>query len=203
MKREPKNNNLTKYREEMLKKNETLIKRAITHIQSLSGAVTFSAVSQVTYDIADIQNGQKGLTVAGITKNPLYRGLIERAKTQTLAIENTGRKSKQSIGDMNLSLHALRVSNAELKQENKILRLKLKEVPDRIETVEPIRNDLISKHNQLQGIVRSLVNRLSELEIAYVDMETRSLKLSLYNSTIIPREALEIFYKKELDAVKN
>ena len=203
MKRESKNDNLDNYRNKRLEKNEALIKKAISYIQSLSGEVTFSTVSKLSYELADIKNKEKGLTVAGITKNKLYRALVEKGQSSPLAIEKTNKKAKYSVGDLNLSLHRLRVENEKLKQDNKILTLKLKEVPDTVQLVEPVRDEIIEKNNHLQDISKSIVHRLCELEFAYIDANTRTLVLAHSGEVVIHREALEIFYKKELDGIKN
>lgn len=203
MKRVAKNNNLDNYRVKMQEQNEALVKKAINHIQSFSGAVSFSSVSKVTYELSNIENGEQGLTVAGITKNPLYRALVQDAKADKNPMKGGKTRTKYSAGDMNLALHALRVENAKLKQNNKILTLKLKETPSLVQNVEPIRDDIIKTSNLLKSITKSIVNRLQELEVAYIDKENRSLVLSHFDEIIVPNEALKIFYKKELDEIKN
>jgi len=203
--RKKKNNNLNKYRERLSENNEKLVRKVIAHIRGLSGAVTFSSVSKVSYELADVENGQKGLTVAGVSKNPVYRALIEEAKAnQDLHyISPRSMPKKLSDGDIRLMLHALRVENENLKRDNKILTLKLKELPSPIETVSPIRDSIIQKSNFLQDIARSMTNRLCELELAYIDSGTNTLKVSHYNDVLVNREALEIYYKKELNEIQS
>ena len=203
MKRAAKNNNLANYRIKMQEENEALIRKSIAHIQSLSGSVTFSSVSKVSYELADIGKGKQGLTVAGITKNPLYRALVNDAKSDTTLTQGSIKRTKYSVGDMNLALHALRVENAKLKQDNKILTLKLKETPHSIQNVEPIKDEILKTNDFLMRIAKSIVNRLQELELAYIDKETYSLVLAHYGEIIVHNEALKIFYKKELDEIKS
>ena len=100
-------------------------------------------------------------------------------------------------------LHALRVENANLKRDNKILAMKIKEIPDVIETVPPIEDEIIKKANALQNIARSMVRRLCELELAYIDADTNTLRLSYYDETIVHAEALKLFYNKELDEIRS
>ncbi len=200
-----KNNNLNGYRIKLAEKNEALVKKAIAHIVSLSGEVSYSFVSKVTYGLADLQDGQNGLTVAGISKNPVYRALVDEAKANQ---EIHGRRPSSntknlSNGDIQLMLHALRVENANLKRDNKILAMKIKEIPDVIETVPPIEDEIIKKANALQNIARSMVRRLCELELAYIDADTNTLRLSYYDETIVHAEALKLFYNKELDEIRS
>ena len=73
-----KNNNLAEYRAFQEEKNKELVLKSIKYIKSLNGIINFSTVSQVTYDIADPLKNEKGLTLAGLSKNKLYRSLIDR-----------------------------------------------------------------------------------------------------------------------------
>jgi len=202
-KREAKNNNLQKYREKLLSKNEALVRDAIAHITGLGGEVSFSSVSKVTYDLA-LKDGEKGLTLAAISKNSLYRALVEEAQANSQISKGSigGSTHRYSPGDMQVAIHALRVENANLKEANKLLTLKLKEVPERIETVQPISDSIIKQSNALHGVARSMVNRMCELEIAYIDTETNSLKLAMYDDIIVREEALNLFYKKELNEIR-
>jgi len=202
--RKAKNDNLQKHKERLVESNKALVNKAIAHIEELGGGITFSSVSKVTYEIADIQSKETGITLAGITKNPIYRALVEEAQ----ANQNLDGKRKRSPnirqysqGELGLIVHALRVENENLKHDNRILKLKLKEMPDVIETVEPIREKIIKKGNALQDVARSMVNRLCELELAYIDANN-TLRLHGYNYTIVGEEALKLFYEKELNDIK-
>ncbi len=76
-----KNNNLAEYRAFQEEKNKELVLKSIKYIKSLNAIINFSTVSQVAYDIADPLKNEKGLTLAGLSKNKLYRTLIEKGKT--------------------------------------------------------------------------------------------------------------------------
>jgi len=203
MPKKSKNNNLDKYREKRTKINTNLIKSAISHIQKLSGEVTFSSVSDVTYDLADMSKDEKGLTLSAITQNTLYRALVEDASEQQAFHKITPIKKNRSLGDINLMMHSFRVENQQLKREIKTLELKLREVNTDVQTIEPIRDEIIMMNEQLKDIAKSMVNQLCNLEIAYIDLENRNLVLALYGETIVHNEALQIFYKKELNEIKN
>ena len=123
--------------------------------------------------------------------------------TQSMKIGKKGSIGTYSPGDMQLSLHALRVDNGKLKNENKILKQLLKNIPDSTEAVPQIKDEIIENANALQNIARSLVNRLCELEIAYIDTNSEAVKLLHFEEMIVPKEALIKFYKKELDNAKS
>ena len=203
MSKKAKNNNLDNFREKLTNVNEILIKKSIAHVQSLGGEITFASISKVSHDLAISLGKEKGLTSAGITKNPLYRSLVEEAKAKQALGEFVPIKKNLSQGDMHLTLHALRVEVEKLRIEKKTLEHKLRETPDRIQNVEPVRDEIIMMNNQLRDIAKAMVNQLCELELAYVDLDTRSLVLAVYGTIIVHHDALEIFYKKELDAIKN
>lgn len=200
----PKNNNLDNYRKKLVEINEALVRTAIEHIQKIDGEVTFSNVSKVTYDLADTETGQKGLTLAAITKNTVYRALVESAKASQSVFQAGGAGNSKTLtsGDLRLSLHTLRVENAKFKQDNKLLKHKLMVFPEHTDTVEPIQDKIIRNANVLIDISRSIVNRLCELEIAYIDVQTETVRLIHYENVIVPKEALYLFYNKELENAK-
>lgn len=202
-----KNDNLTKYREKSNQQNEMLIQRAIEHIASVGGDITFSTVSKVTYDIADYTKGEKGLTLPAISKSKIYRPMIEKAQASNMIV-NPKQKvkaigGKYSVGDMQLVLHELRVDNAKLKIENKILAMQIKAVQIPIQGVGNIEESVIKKADEIKGVAHSMVNRLLELELAYLDTTSLTLNVALYDEVIVSYEALQLFYKKELDEIKS
>lgn len=206
-KKEAKNNNLSNYREEMMKRNKALVKRCIEHILRIGGPVTYSSVSKVTYDLADAKKGEKGLSVAAISKSKVYRVLVDAA--------GAGQESKKgshkfqrvvstlSKGDLQMSLHVLRVENAEQKMEISILKDKLDQAPNSIEYVKPMQDSVVKLSDELKSIARSLVNRLCELDLAYIDTRNYELILAVYNEVIMQKSALELFYMKEINEIKS
>ncbi len=201
-----KNDNLAVYRKRMQERNGALVKRAIEHIQRFNGEINYSLVSKVTYDIADASKGEKGISLAGISKNGLYRAMIDKAKFERDADGKKERfdvKKRISIGDMQISFHALRVENAKLKNEKKILQQQLKEMQKPIREIESVDADLIKRFEEMQRVCSSLVSRLLELELAYIDAERGTLNVAIYDEIIVQKQTLEIFFKKELDAINS
>lgn len=207
-----KNNNLAEYRAFQEEKNKELVLKSIKYIKSLNGIINFSTVSQVTYDIADPLKNEKGLTLAGLSKNKLYRSLIEKAKlSQNIDInlksnrsfyENSS-NSNITVADIKLQLHELRVKNVNLKMENKILSEQMKTLSSTVSTVEPVSDDMLKKYKFLYQICSNLISRLLELDVAYIDLERTTLNVQMYDDVILQKEALEILYKDKLNELKN
>lgn len=207
-----KNNNLAEYRAFQEEKNKELVLKSIKYIKSLNGIINFSTVSQVTYDIADPLKNEKGLTLAGLSKNKLYRSIIEKAKlSQNIDInlksnrsfyENSS-NSNMTVADIKLQLHELRVKNVNLKMENKILSEQMKTLSSTVSTVEPVSDDMLKKYKFLYQICSNLISRLLELDVAYIDLERTTLNVQIYDDVILQKEALEILYKDKLNELKN
>lgn len=207
-----KNNNLAEYRAFQEEKNKELVLKSIKYIKSLNGIINFSTVSQVTYDIADPLKNEKGLTLAGLSKNKLYRSLIEKAKlSQNIDInlksnrsfyENSS-NSNITVADIKLQLHELRVKNVNLKMENKILSEQMKTLSSAPNTIEPVSDDMLKKYKFLYQICSNLISRLLELDVAYIDLERTTLNVQMYDDVILQKEALEILYKDKLNELKN
>lgn len=207
-----KNNNLAEYRAFQEEKNKELVLKSIKYIKSLNGIINFSTVSQVTYDIADPLKNEKGLTLAGLSKNKLYRTLIEKAKlSQNIDInlksnrgfyENSS-NSNMTVADIKLQLHELRVKNVNLKMENKILSEQMKTLSSTPNTIEPVSDDMLKKYKFLYQICSNLISRLLELDVAYIDLERTTLNVQIYDDVILQKEALEILYKDKLNELKN
>lgn len=201
-----KNDNLGKYREHQQKINIALVQRAIDHIQKLNGDVNFSLVSKVTYDIADATKEEKGISLAGISKSKIYRPMIEKAKySNGLNINHSGNSTKKSIsvGDMQMSFHSIRVENAKLKMENKILSQQIKEIEAPKQELGNIDMNIMKQYDEMKQLCSSLVGRLLELELVYIDSEKATLNVAIYDEIILQKQSLELFYEKELHAIKN
>ncbi|QOR61168.1 hypothetical protein ACM66Z_10910 [Sulfurovum sp. ST-21] len=206
MKHKAKNDNLKKHQQALVERNTALIKRVIEHIKQLDGEITMSIVSKVSYEIADSKKGEKGITLAGISKNKVYRALVEEAAASARMGEKQNRRGRPpkhySDGDIRMMLHALRTENALLKRENTILSQQLKEVPNAIEATEPVPDMIIREYNGVKNAARSMVSRLCEMELTYIDSETECLKVAHYNEVVVPKEALKLFYQKELHDIQ-
>lgn len=199
-----KNNNLNIHREKLRIKNEALIRRSIKHIHDLGGEITFSSVSNVTYEIANSQNGEKGLTLPAISTSKIYRPIVEDAKSISASSKQEHKSNaRYSLGDMQISLHGVRVENAKLNMDNKILTETLKQINKPTHKIENIESSLLQQTKEIHSIAKSLVDRLLELELAYIDSSSLDLNIFMYDDVIVPHMALKLFYKKELDELQS
>jgi len=192
-----KNDNLKKHQEVLQERNRKMIQRTIEHIQKLGGKITMSSVSRVTYEIADPEKSEKGITLAGISKNPMYRAIIEEAASSLSPPHSgTGSTQRMSTGDARLKLHSLRVEKLRLEDENRILKKQLLVIPQHIETVDVFSEKLLHEHSQTIELFCTFIYRLNELEITYRDTGG-ALRLALYDEVVVPKKTMEILFNNE------
>lgn len=194
-----KNDNLITYRKKQRIQNEELIRRAIEHIVRLNGDVSFSMVSKVTYDIANRDVGEDGISLAGISKNRLYRGMVEKAKaSQSLKTNQAERNIKNlSIGDIQMSMHSLRIELAKLKKENRVLSQMLEAKEPLREIVEGVPLHLVEHAKELRRAGKSMIERLLELELVYIDTQAQTLCVAMYDDVVMPKGAFELFFEQD------
>ena len=206
-----KNNNLAEYRAFQEEKNKELILKAIKYIKTLNGIINYSTVSQVTYDLADPLKKEKGLTLAGVSKNKLYRSLIDKAKlSQNIDINLKSNKnfyenssnSNITVADIKLHLHELRVKNVNLKIENKILSEQMRTLSSTPNSVETVSEDMFKKYKYVYQICSNLISRLLELDVAYIDLERSTLNVQVYDDVILQKEALQTRVRKYQIVIK-
>lgn len=204
-----KNNNLSIYREEQQKRNKELILKAINHIKSLGGTINFSTISQVTYDIAEPLKKEKGISLAGISKNQLYRSLVEKASLsqninpKTYSNVYKASNGNLSIPEIKMMLHELRVKNTNLKLENKILKDQLKTINPPSDKTPLINEDIVKKYKYFSDVCSNLISRLLELELVYIDLDEITLNVQMYDDVILQKETLELLYKDKLNELRN
>lgn len=194
-----KNDNLITYRKKQRTQNEQLINRAIEHILKLNGDVSFSMVSKVTYDIANAEAGEDGISLAGISKNKLYRGMVEKAKaSHSLKTNQTERSIKSlSVGDIQMSMHSLRIELAKLKKENRVLSQMLEIKEPKKELIEGVPSHLIERAKELRKAGKNMIERLLELELVYIDKQAQTLCVAMYGDVVIPNGAFGLFFEKD------
>lgn len=206
IKERSKNDNLIVYRQKLQKKNEQLVRRSIEHIKSLNGDINFSLVSQVTYDIADSMNDERGISIAGLSKSKIYRPLIEKAQLSDngkIGAKSSLTNADLSIGDIKLQIHGFRVQALKLKQENKILLSQLQNLGSPIQETVSIDENLLKKYKYFSDVCSNLISRLLELELAYINIDSVTLNVQMFDDVILTKEALEMLYKDGLNELRN
>jgi hypothetical protein len=201
-----KNNNLSKYREDLQNKNKKLVERAISYISSLNGDISFSLVSKVTYDIADSLKEEKGITLAGLSKSKIYRPLIEKAQ-----LSQDGKINKKSslsntdisMGDIKLQIHTFRVQNINLKLENKILSEQLQILGTPIPELNTIDENMVKKYKYFSEACSNLISRLLELDLVYIDTDKLTLNVQMFDDIVLTKDSLGMLYKDKLNEYRN
>lgn len=195
-----KKDNLKDFRDTRVKKNIQIIERTIDHIKKFKGVISMSNVAKVTREIVNIELGEKPITLSAISKNKIYRKLIENAK---LNYENPSYSSIKknaflSEGDARLALHGLRVENELLKDELEILKSKLK---NKKISYESLSEEKIINENELiaASAIKNLIYTLIEEELALVDIDTNNLVLHTYGTILLKGDLVKRFMGRKAD----
>ncbi len=116
--------NLKKYREDKVRDNLKLVKDAIVHLKKNHLNITFSSVSRTITEIKS--ETQKGLTVAALSQNNLYKELIlkEKQNLKTLPDVTLTSLPLKSMTQDNLiqEIYKLRALLLAKENENNILK---------------------------------------------------------------------------------
>ena len=186
--------NATKYQQSQKEITIQLIKDAIKHIMGLGGIINQSTVARATQDIADKSKNQKGLTPGAISKNDIYRDLVNNATEMSSNPMQPKSLKDYAQADIRIQLGALRVKYSMIKDENKIMKSKLESYKEEtlsnsqnaINTTSVDDNTLLFKH-ALKDIVKSLLIE----DVCYIDKDDGSLKLSVYESLLLDEVILQ------------
>jgi hypothetical protein len=170
---EKNQDNFKKYRDKRSMINIKLIQKSIDNIVAMRGEITGNNVSKTTYLIADIEAGEKGITPSAISKNTIYRTLIEKAKI--LSTNNINSINRITDGDMRMNLFNLRVEKEKLRRENIILRELLKKYGGDLSSIDIKNYENIEKIELIKQASIGLVQRLFELGIAEYDTTNGAL----------------------------
>lgn len=194
-----KRDNLKSYRDEKVRKNTVLVKRCISHIQKYGGNISLSNVSKVSYDI--VQDTEKGLSVPALSKNKLYKNLVEQAKSET---DNNVSHTKEELSSKTLK----EMSQAELIAEIYKLRVSTLENNNELDILK----DVISEHNinsssvnntidednkECKFALEHAINTLLKENILYIDKNTFDVKLAAIGTLVLKGSVFrKIFPKK-------
>lgn len=187
---EKNQDNFKKYRDKRSMINIKLIQKSIDNIVAMSGEITGNNVSKTTYLIADREAGEKGITPSAISKNAIYRTLIEKAKM--LSINNKNSINPITNGDMRMNLFNLRVEKEKLRRENIILRELLKKYGGNLSSIDIKNYENIEKTELIKQASIGLVQRLFELGIAEYDTTNGALVLSQLGDILLDMQGYSL-----------
>ena len=188
-------NNLKEYKQRQQEINAKLVQRAIEHIIKIGGNLSVNNVSRTTYEIASPEKGEKGLTPAAISKNPLYKNMILKAKAEKNK-QRADAPNLMTIGDLQMQLLQERQKNQELKIKIKILEDQLSKVSLIEKNVLPKPSleqdclDIRQENKELKSILKGVINVLVNLDL--VENKDGDIVVSLYGNTLLKKEHIKL-----------
>jgi len=189
-----KRNNLKEYKRKQQEINAKLVQRAIEHIKKLGGNLSVNNVSRTTYEIANHDKGEKGLTPAAISKNQLYKTMILKAKAEKNNYTQDNTKL-MTIGDLEVKLYQEKVKNKELSIKIKILEDQLSKISlvekqnSRPKSLEQDCMDIREENKHLKSLLKGIINTLAKLDM--VEMVDGDIRISLYDVVLLNKENLK------------
>ena len=75
-----KKDNLKGFRDKRVEINVMLIQKTIDKIVALNGELSANNVSKTSYLVADSALGEKGISPSAISKNIIYKQMIQKAQ---------------------------------------------------------------------------------------------------------------------------
>lgn len=193
--------NLKSYREEKVKVNKHLVKRAIEQIVSLNGELSLNNVSKMTFAIADPIENEKGLSPSTLSKNSSYKSLIDEAKYNQKRKVRTNKKAfipNGSMADIKLKNFELISINNKLKTELDSYKYVLKNYSGNISIEDIKKHKELKDYKLLIQVARGLVQRILETELAMIDDETNELVVAPYGDDILlSKKALNFILEEE------
>ena len=190
-----KHNNLKEYKQKQQEINSKLVQRAINYLKKVGGTISINSVSRTTYEIANPEKGEKGLTPAALSKNKLYKNMILRAKAE-LTNYKPNTSNYMSFGDLELKLYQERQKNEELKIKVKILEEQLANISliDKSYINKPsLEEDCLEikeENKHLKALLKGMISTLAKLEI--IENVDGDIKISLYGTTLLKKEHLKL-----------
>ena len=189
-----KRNNLKEYKRKQQEINAKLVQRAIEHIKKLGGNLSVNNVSRTTYEIANHDKGEKGLTPAAISKNQLYKTMLLKAKAEKNNYTQDNTKL-MTIGDLEVKLYQEKVKNKELSIKIKILEDQLSKISlvekqnSRPKSLEQDCMDIREENKHLKSLLKGIINTLAKLDM--VEMVDGDIRISLYDVVLLNKENLK------------
>lgn len=189
-----KNDSLNKYRVELVKKNKNLVQKACDYIRSVGGEINYSNVAKATASVIDANNNEKPLTAAAISKNDEYKSVInaeaKKANSSGTAKTVRGKVAQMGLADLSAELFEQRTENHKLKREIKVLKDQLVEIPTLDDKTKGISSTDNKENEETIRAASNLVKLLLEQELAYLDLESKELRLATFGMPMLKGKSL-------------
>jgi len=187
-------NNLKEYKKRQQEINAKLVQKAIEHIKKLGGNLSVNNVSRTTYEIANPDKGEKGLTPAAISKNQLYKTMILKAKAE----QNNYKQDEatlMTVGDLQIKLYQEMQKREELKIKLKILEDQLSKISlveksnTQPKSLEQDCVNIREENKHLKSLLKGVISTLAKLEM--VEMVDGNIKIPFHNVVLLDKENLK------------
>lgn len=172
---EAKRDNFKEYRDKRVEINTILIQKTIENIVSLNGEMSANNVSKTSYLIADSTLGEKGVSPSTISKNIIYKQMIQKAQQEMFSKKKS--KGFKTDGDIRIELFSTKIEMEKIKKENKVLREVLKKYGGNLSSFDVSSYEEIEKTQLMKQASKGLIQRLFELGLAEYDMNNEALVL--------------------------
>lgn len=172
---EAKRDNFKEYRDKRVEINTILIQKTIENIVSLNGEMSANNVSKTSYLIADATLGEKGVSPSTISKNIIYKQMIQKAQQEMFSKKKS--KGFKTDGDIRIELFSTKIEMEKIKKENKVLREVLKKYGGNLSSFDVSNYEEIEKTQLMKQASKGLIQRLFELGLAEYDMNNEALVL--------------------------
>ena len=188
-------NNLKEYKKKQQEINAKLVQRAIEYILKIGGNLSVNNVSRVSYEIANPEKGEKGLTPAAISKNPLYKNMILKAKAEKNK-QKIDAPNLMTIGDLQMQLFQERQKNQELKIKIKILEDQLSKVSifEKMSlpksSLEQDCFNIRQENKELKSILKGIIHVLGNLEL--IENINGDIVVSMYGNVLLKKEHIKL-----------
>lgn len=180
--------NLKDYREERLKINTKLVQKSIEKIAELDGALSLNNVSKMTFAMANLMENEIGLSPSTISKNKVYKALINEAKYKQTRKSKINQKSfipNGSMADIKLKNFELITINNQMKVELDSYKHIMKNYKENVPIDELKKYHEAKDYKLLLQVSKGLLFRILEVELAIIDDDTGELVVSPYGDDIL------------------
>ncbi|PHO10786.1 hypothetical protein CPG37_02780 [Malaciobacter canalis] len=185
-----KKDNLKEFRDKRVEINVILVQKTIDKIVALNGELSANNVSKTSYLIADSVLGEKGISPSAISKNIIYKQMIQKAQQEMGS--NEGPKGFKTDGDIRIELFSTKIEMEKIKKENKLLREVLKKYGGNLNSFDMPSYEEIEKNQLIQQASKGLIQRLYELGLAEYDMKKEALVLVQLGDILLYRNGYKL-----------
>jgi len=185
-----KRDNFKDYRNKLVETNTKLIQKSIDSIISMKGELSSNNVSKTSFLVADKNLGEKGITPSTISKNTLYKTLIQKAQLESSSNKKT--TSFSTDGDIRIKLFTTNIEKEKLIKENLLLKKVLKKYGGNLTSFDISNYEDIEKAELIRQSAKGLIQRLFELGLIEHSMDNGALVLAQLGDVLLQKQGYNL-----------